>query len=47
MAEVCKRYGWTYHQYLDQPQWFLDLIVEKEAIEARRTEAEQKKAGKK
>lgn len=26
---ICEAFGWTYHEYMDQPLWFLTLIKEK------------------
>lgn len=40
---ICETYGWTYEQYLDQPQFFTDLIKEKMKIDAQKAENEMKK----
>ena len=26
IAELCEVYGWTYSEYMSNPQWFLELI---------------------
>lgn len=31
---VCEMYGWTYLEYLEQPDWFLTLILKKMDIDA-------------
>lgn len=35
VAAVCEKYGWTYLEYLEQPEWFLDVIAIKMDIEAK------------
>jgi len=45
ISEVCQRFGWTIQEYDSQPQWFIDLIVERmihEAEEAKRADREAK-----
>lgn len=44
IAEICQRYGWTYYDYMNQPEWFLDIIRLKMRLEA---ENEQRLANKK
>jgi len=34
IIEICERYGWTYDQYLDQPQWFIDTIIQKSNMDS-------------
>lgn len=29
MVAICQEFGWTYFEYMSQPQWFLTLIREK------------------
>jgi len=44
IAEICEKFGWTYQQYLEQPAWFVELIVEKikmEGEEMKRRERER------
>jgi len=43
IAEVCLQYGWTYEEYLDQPIWFIDLIVRRMEIDAKKQKAENQK----
>lgn len=31
---VCEQFGWTYEEYLNAPQWMLDLIAEKMNVDA-------------
>jgi hypothetical protein len=26
---ICQEMGWTYQEYLDAPNWFINLLVEK------------------
>ncbi len=26
-ALVCREYGWTYDEYLDQPKYFVDTVL--------------------
>jgi hypothetical protein len=35
VAVVCERFGWTYQQYLEQPQFFLEAIAVKLETEGR------------
>jgi hypothetical protein len=43
MVQICEDFGWTYEQYLSQPQHFLTLIREKMRIDAKRKEQELNK----
>jgi hypothetical protein len=40
---ICERFSWTREQYLDQPQFFLDLIIQKIKVDAQKEENELKK----
>jgi hypothetical protein len=31
---VCEKYGWTYEEYLRQPEWFISLISDKMEAES-------------
>jgi hypothetical protein len=31
---VCKEFGWTYNQFDEQPQHFIDTIVEKMIVDS-------------
>lgn len=30
---VCQEMGWTYWEYMNQPSWFLDLVMKKLQID--------------
>jgi len=36
IVDVCQRFGWTYQEYLEQPEWFLDLIKVRMDIDSRK-----------
>lgn len=38
MVAICETFGWTYDDYLNQPQPFIDLIKEKMKIDSQRAE---------
>ena len=40
---ICEKFGWTYCEYLDQPQFLIDLIIEKIKIDNQKVENEIKK----
>ena len=42
MIEICERFGWDYYRFLNQPSWFIDLIIEKIKAEARELKRRQK-----
>jgi hypothetical protein len=47
IAEICEKFGWTYNEYMEQPMWFLETIVEKlkqenEVMRIKQREAEKK-----
>lgn len=44
---ICEMFGWTYDEYMDQPQPFLDLIKEKIRIDTQIREKEIKRMNKK
>jgi len=44
IIEVCQIFSWDFYTYLAQPSWFLDLIIEKMKIDAKKSEAEFKKS---
>lgn len=33
---LCQRMGWDYWTYLSQPTWFVDLLMEKMNIDAKK-----------
>lgn len=45
MAELMALYHWTYQDYISQPTWVIDLLIEKYRIDAKRTEMAMKKMG--
>lgn len=45
VAEICKEYGWTYQEYIDQPDFFLELIKEKYRMDNKARSLELKKYG--
>lgn len=34
VVEICREFGWDYHTYMNQPTWFLDLIMHKFEIDS-------------
>jgi len=36
MVEICEMMGWTYQEYWDQPNWFIEVIREKIRIDRKR-----------
>lgn len=34
MVTMCDLLGWTYDQYMEQPQWFVALLIGKKEIDA-------------
>lgn len=42
IIEICEKFGWDYHRFLDQPAWFIELIVEKMKAEARERKRREK-----
>jgi len=45
MIEVCQLFHWDYYTYLSQPVWFIDMILEKMRIDAKKQQsAESAKA---
>lgn len=43
MVVICETFGWTVDEYLDQPQFFIDLIKAKMNIDSQKAEKEMKK----
>jgi hypothetical protein len=29
MVQICEIFGWDYQTYINQPQWFIDLVKDK------------------
>jgi len=44
MLEICKYMGWDYITYIQQPDWFIDLIKIRKSEEASAAEAKERKA---
>lgn len=43
VAIVCERMHWDYHTYLAQPTWFIELLLSKWEIDAKKAEQERKR----
>jgi hypothetical protein len=41
-AVICEKMGWTYHDYLAQPSWFVQLLIEKLSIDAKKERQAEK-----
>lgn len=35
MLDIMERFKWTYQEYIDCPPWIIDLIYQKDAIDAK------------
>lgn len=44
MVALCQEFGWTYEEYMNQPNFFLTLIREKMVRDHKAQELEMKKA---
>lgn len=42
MIEICERFHWDYYTYMQQPLVFIDLIVKKMEIDAKKQKAANK-----
>ena len=42
MVEICEKFKWDYYTYINQPHWFIELIVEKMIIDAKKEAARAK-----
>lgn len=42
IVQVCKSMGWTFTEYLDQPQWFVELATDMIRIESKEHERRAK-----
>lgn len=47
MVVICETFGWTYQQFLQQPTYFIDLILGKMKIDAHNAQEESRKIKKK
>jgi len=43
ITEVCRYMGWDYWTYLKQPNWFIDLVLIKQKVNAEFAEIQAKK----
>lgn len=43
MVVICENFGWTFEEYNNQPDYFIELIKQKMRIDAQRSENELKK----
>ena len=43
MVAVCEMTGWTYYEYLNQPKWFVRLLLDKLEIDASESRKKTKK----
>lgn len=34
IIEICKAMGWTYDEYMSQPDWFIQAIILKMTVES-------------
>lgn len=32
-VDICKEFGWTYNQFYEQPQFFIELITRKKRVD--------------
>ena len=47
IVSICKEFGWTFYDYYNQPQYFLNLILEKMKIDEQKYKNELKNLNKK
>ncbi len=45
IVSICEKFGWTYQEYMDQPLWFIDLLLAKADIDRQKAEKIMKKNG--
>ena len=43
MVSICEKMGWTYHEYMRQPRWFIKLLVSKMIMDADKARKEARK----
>lgn len=41
MLEVCRRNGWTYHDFMANPHWVNELAIEQLVIDTKKAKAAQ------
>lgn len=40
---ICQEMGWSYFQFMNQPEWFIDLLLNKLEIDAKNARREIRK----
>lgn len=40
---ICEKMGWRYEDYLSQPNWFVELLIEKIRIDAKKEKEANRK----
>lgn len=43
MVSLCEKMSWTFEEYLDQPEWFIKLLLEKMFADARHENRQARK----
>jgi hypothetical protein len=43
IAAICADTGWTYQEYLSQPEWFIKILEDKYEIDAENSRKQTKK----
>ena len=43
IVSICQEMGWDYYTYMNQPNWFLELIINKIVIDNKKLNEEIKK----
>lgn len=44
MIAIMQEFGWTYNEYVEQPQWVLDLVIGKITRDSKEQELAAKRA---
>ena len=44
MIQICREMHWTYQEYLEQPVWFVELLIEILNLEAKEIKRKEKQA---
>jgi len=44
MVQICKDFGWTYYEYMESPQPFIDLIQEMYRIDSQKNDNNSNKS---
>jgi len=47
VVSICQEMGWTYEEYMSQPNWFLELVKEKLQMNGERIRKELRKVKRK